>query len=474
MSLVHRLVLVALLGSALAGCTSSGNSVTCSFADPPTFPTPASSWPKFHHDRQNTGRIDEVRNLPPALQSAPRWMLAASQGGFGAGPALSQSDALVYIGGDDGSMYVVNARDDCTAGTLKARFVLAQASGFTSTALVGMRDGKDAIFVGGQGGTLFGIDADGVNLLTNWPAGIAGVVTASPNLSLSTGAVYIGSQDGTFESVCPNGIQQFSIPTSGFSSSPAVGPDGSVYFGADDGRLRAYDSTGFSKWAFAASAPISTAPVVEIVPVTGGGPGPTPTPITAAIYVADSGGSVFKVTSTGGVFGSCSLTTSTACRVDNQCPTGEQCVLFDFVGQNGGPVGAIHSSPALAGNHLYFGSDDGNLYAIDTRTGAIVWQVLLSAREIVSSPAVATKNMQQDRVVVVGTKEGNIYFVADNGLTAGAPQSFNVGGVVRSSPAIDMDGTVYVAADNGNIYALGAPLACGGTPTPSPSPTQVP
>jgi outer membrane protein assembly factor BamB len=474
MKAVGGLALLVVLGGAVAGCTSSSSAPSCSFADPPSFPPSASSWPKFHHDRQNTGRIDEVRNLP-APQSMPRWNFSApGPGKFSAGPVLNQNDALIYIGSTDGSVYVVNAGDNCAAGTPANRFVLAQQFGINGTALVGLRDGKDAIFVGSEGGALFGVDADGLALLTNWPAGVVGGVSVSPNLSLINGIVYVGSMGGVFAAVCPNGIGEFSLPTSGFSSSPAVGPDGTVYFGADDGKLRAFDVDGRFKWAFSASASIVTAPVVEILSATGSGAGPTP--ITAAIYVADSGGEVFKVTSTGQVFRNCSPSTNVPCRSNNDCPSGEDCIPFDFVAQNGRPVGAIQSSPALAGDHLYFGSNDGNLYAVDTQSGAIAWRVFLfrSTEGIVSSPAVATKNLLQDRVVVIGAGDGNVYFVEDNGDTAGAPQVFNIGAPVRSAPAIDIDGTVYVGADDGHVYAIGAPLACGGTPTPVPSATPSP
>jgi outer membrane protein assembly factor BamB len=117
-------------------------------------------------------------------------------------------------------------------------------------------------------------------------------------------------------------------------------------------------------------------------------------------------------------------------------------------------IGAIHSSPALTSTRLYFGSDDHNLYACDSETGALIW-TLVTDGAIESSPAVATGAQADDpTVVVVGSDDGNVYFVEDDGTTAPPVATFAVGAPVRSSPAIDADGTVYVGADNGTVYAI--------------------
>src|SRR6266513_2166245 len=50
--------------------------------------------------------------------------------------------------------------------------------------------------------------------------------------------------------------------------------------------------------------------------------------------------------------------------------------------------GQILSSPAIAGDKLYFGSSDHSLYALDLATGALKWK-FKSAGRITSSPAVS-------------------------------------------------------------------------------------
>ena len=65
----------------------------------------------------------------------------------------------------------------------------------------------------------------------------------------------------------------------------------------------------------------------------------------------------------------------------------------------------FHSSPALVGNMLFIGNDDGRVYALDAATGERVWD-------------------------------------------------YPTGGPVCSSPWIDAHGVLYVGSDDGNVYAF--------------------
>ncbi|OPZ91377.1 MAG: Outer membrane protein assembly factor BamB precursor [bacterium ADurb.Bin425] len=68
------------------------------------------------------------------------------------------------------------------------------------------------------------------------------------------------------------------------------------------------------------------------------------------------------------------------------------------------PVPLLSSAPAIAGNMLYCGSPDANVYAIDTRNGAIKWK-LKTQRPIVCSPALTTGG------VCIGSQDGNLYLI---------------------------------------------------------------
>jgi outer membrane protein assembly factor BamB len=51
-------------------------------------------------------------------------------------------------------------------------------------------------------------------------------------------------------------------------------------------------------------------------------------------------------------------------------------------------LGFYQSSPTMAGDIVHVGSNDGNVYGLDARTGALVWRFATQGR-VASSPAVA-------------------------------------------------------------------------------------
>ncbi len=405
--------LITLVACVLGGCSSGSSAPSCAFDNPGVLGQ--STWPKFRRDLQNTGHIDNIvlSNAPAVQQMFPR-AGDAPKLAFAASPVINNAGDHIYIGNTDGVLYRLHL--DLTQDA----FVFTIPNPITSTALLGLRNGDDAIFVGGGNGLLYGLDgtlfqADGVTAAAQpsvWPATLAGYISASPTLYSTDGTVYVGTLNGSFVGVCPNGVERFGIVGGNVQSSAAIGPDGVLYYGADDQLLRAVGSDGTFEWAFSASAPILAAVLVDVE-----------NGVTSAIYAADRGGRVFKVD-----------------------PSGHPISGFSF-----GPVGPISSSPALAGGRLYFGSDDGNLYAIDSN-GSLLW-TFATHGAIVSSPAVATDTAQSTTTIVVGSNDGNVYFVDDNGgSAAGVPVP--IGAPIRSSPAIASDGTVYVGADDGRVYAI--------------------
>jgi outer membrane protein assembly factor BamB len=112
----------------------------------------------------------------------------------------------------------------------------------------------------------------------------------------------------------------------------------------------------------------------------------------------------------------------------------------------------VWSSPAVANGTVYFGSDDHNLYALDSHTGALRW-TYPTAASIWSSPAVA------DGVVYFGAgttyDPGDYSVYALNATTGALLWKYTTGGNVQSSPAV-AEGVMYAASADGNLYALNA------------------
>ena len=102
------------------------------------------------------------------------------------------------------------------------------------------------------------------------------------------------------------------------------------------------------------------------------------------------------------------------------------------------------SSPVAVNGVVYFASINGNVYAVDARTGAQLWS-FLSTSIIYSTPTVA------NGVVYVGSY-GNLY--ALNASSGAKLWSYGTGTGVPWTPEV-ANGMVYFGAGN-NVYALNA------------------
>jgi outer membrane protein assembly factor BamB len=143
--------------------------------------------------------------------------------------------------------------------------------------------------------------------------------------------------------------------------------------------------------------------------------------------------------------------------------TGDEVWRFE----TGGPV---RSSPAVTGGLVFFGSYDGGFYALDSVSGELVWRFettgerrwraanldgMIPQGEVhtdpwdffLSSPAVARG------VVYFGTGEGMLF--ALDARTGAERWAFETADTIHSSPAV-AGGTVYVGNMESRLYAVDA------------------
>ena len=105
--------------------------------------------------------------------------------------------------------------------------------------------------------------------------------------------------------------------------------------------------------------------------------------------------------------------------------------------------GPIESSPILANDTLFFGSDDGYLYALDPRTGADRWRLDLGA------PAPASPAFDAGVVVVVD-RSGILHGVnATTGIEA-----WRTAAVANPAPPALADGIVYVTGSDHKVHGF--------------------
>lgn len=106
--------------------------------------------------------------------------------------------------------------------------------------------------------------------------------------------------------------------------------------------------------------------------------------------------------------------------------------------------GPISSSAVISNGIIFFGSEDGSLYALDERTGKLQW-VFETSAPVRSTPAISAGR------VYFGSDDGSIYAVSAS--TGKQTWRFETGAAVSSSPAVGR-GVVYVGSEDGNLYAL--------------------
>ena len=296
----------------------------------------------------------EARNLhgySPKQQTIPdAWDIYTSS------PAAAGDK--VYFGAGDGGIYAVNAN----TGLLQWKFQTDNVV-HGSPAVVG-----GVVYVGGYDSRLYALDAESGTLKWMFQAGVDPAVhnqvgfQASP--AVVDGVVYIGSRDAHVYAIdAATGQKIWDYPTSKswVNTTPAV-RDGLVYAAtSDSSRLMALDAkTGRLRFNFDTKAYVFSSPALA---------GNT-------AYLGSHNGKLYAIDATSGslrwAFQTEASKTDTmkllnpdgSLNQDSFPPVfGDfQDMYIDFYRFT--TIGAIFSSPAVVDGVVYFGSTDGNLYAL--------------------------------------------------------------------------------------------------------------
>lgn len=215
------------------------------------------------------------------------------------------------------------------------------------------------------------------------------------------GTIYVGSQDNYVYAVNSDGSLKWRVQTGDVvRSSPTIAPDGTVYVGSYDNRLYAINPGGTLKWYYITGGDVPSSPAIAV---------------DGTIIFGSKDGFIYALNP-------------------------DSTLKWRYgTGQD------VYSSPAIAADGtVYCGSNDDYLYAL-TADGALKWRYSTS-RDVQSSPAIAAN--------------GTVYFGSLNGiLYALNPDStlkwsFQTNGQIQSSPVIAPDGTVYFGSTDDFFYAM--------------------
>lgn len=349
------------------------------------------------------------------------------------------------------------------AGSIAPFWSYATGDALLSSPALG---GNDTVYVGSYDEYLYAINTTNGQLRWRYSVKPAGnnedaFIFSSPAVG-ADGTIYFGTDHqlnrngravGEFYALNPNGTLKWIYPVSdAIYSDPAIGSDGTIYFGCMNTNLYALNTNGTLKWKFLAGEQIYSDPVVG---VDGG------------IYFGCDNGRLYAVNTNGTLRWSFDtghvIAGSPAIGAGGVIYVGSLSSNLFSISPAGAtnwafPTGdRVASSPTIGiDGTIYVGCDSGRLFAVNP-DGTQKWSVLL-ASGVQSSPALA-----QDGTIYIGTDDGDFLALDANGLPL---WSTNLNGYIYSSPVIGRDGTVFVGSSDFSLYALAGVAGLGSGPWP--------
>jgi outer membrane protein assembly factor BamB len=244
---------------------------------------------------------------------------------------------------------------------------------------------------------LFGASASPGTLLWNYSTGA--IVNSSPAIG-ADGTIYFGSDANVTYALTPNGQMKWQVP---FGGSPVIALDGSILLGTVDG-LKAYRADGSLKWEYATERIVLHVSNLPAVAADG------------TIYFQGHDARFHALTANG--------TPKWSLPIDP------------------GLYGGGHPAIAQDGT-IYIGTAYGKLFAIDPN-GTIKWQ--FDAGNRINSPAIGP-----DGTIYAASDDSNLYALAPDKTER---WRFTTGGPIYTGAIVGADGRVYVASFDSNLYCL--------------------
>lgn len=214
-------------------------------------------------------------------------------------------------------------------------------------------------------------------------------------------------------------------------ASPAIDGD-TIYVGSTSGNLYAVNrANGTAKWKYTIKARVASSPAVA----------------NGLVYFSAFDGNFYAVEA-----GTGQLKWKFQTEGEHRFSARHLHSLQPATETMPDPWDCYLSSPAVWNGTVYFGSGDGNVYALDAGSGALKWK-FKTGDVVHASPAVA------DGMILIGSWDSNFYALdAATGKerwrfkTGDDPVNHNQTGI-QSSAAV-ADGMVYFGCRDSHLYAL--------------------
>ncbi|MDH7508656.1 MAG: PQQ-binding-like beta-propeller repeat protein [Methanomassiliicoccales archaeon] len=368
-------------------------------------------WTSFRHDLMNTGYSDGIS----LEKSRIVWDLNLSNGGISSSIVTCDDRIFVVTAGIyDWTSFEYTSAPKVTcidfSGNILWQADIDAAGYQIATPVVA----GSLIVVPSTDGKIYALNRHNGSL--EWSAQIANPIagiTSSPIFYRNQ--IIVGGGDGKIYAFAENGslLWDNKIASSIYFSSPSA-QNGTIYIGSEDGRLHAISSDGSGElWNITIGGRIRSAPLLTDEMII----------VTYAIY-------------------------------ENYVPIdgGVAAVFYNGTLRWNIDINATSSSPALTSSGIVVTSSDG--VTMISRNGEVIWKRDLGA-SLKGSPSIG-----RNTIYVVSYNTSEVYALNEEGNVMWhetlRPSQYSM-----CSPTIT-DNMVFVASDNGHVYALSVPTERSG------------
>ena len=213
-------------------------------------------------------------------------------------------------------------------------------------------------------------------------------------------------------------------------SSPAIAADGSLFIGSDDKHIYSLRSDdGTLLWAAKGGGEFDSSPAIGLGGVL----------FVGSMY-PDNRVRAYNMNATGYSGGG----------------GGGGSLVWDFLAGS-----SVKSSPVLGNNSVYIGSDDGYVYALDAKTGGLLWAFKTNGF-VQAAPALSPDGLTLYAASMEGNNAGTLF--ALDATTGVELWRYPAAGPIEAAPSITPDGVFVVFGDAaGKKSSLFCVFATNGT-----------